>query len=168
VVLFMNGSIIVEEYTDKYQSQIIDLIIHIQQDEYNIPISKSEQPDLLNIENFYQKNNGNFWVALYNKKVVGTVALLDIDNRQLALRKMFVEKNYRGKIFKTSSLLLNTAIAWARKRAIEGVYLGTTLQFVAAHRFYEKNGFQSITLESLPANFPVMKVDKKFYKYFVK
>ncbi|WP_141434432.1 GNAT family N-acetyltransferase [Bacillus sp. 03113] len=163
----MNTDIVVKEYCSEYQSQIIDLILHIQQNEYNIPISKDDQPDLLDIEIFYQKNNGNIWVALHNDRVVGTVALLDIENDQVALRKMFVAQNYRGKIFNTSSLLLNTAIDWAKKRKMQGIYLGTTLQFVAAHRFYEKNGFQSITLEDLPAKFPVMKVDKKFYKYTI-
>lgn len=163
----MNTDIIVKKYSDEYQSQVIDLILHIQQNEYNIPISMGDQPDLFDIENFYRKNKGNFWVALHHDKVVGTVGLLDIDNDQVALRKLFVDQDYRGKIFKTSASLLNTVIDWARKRKVLEIYLGTTLQFVAAHRFYEKNGFQRITLEDLPANFPVMIVDKKFYKYTV-
>ena len=163
----MEAEIVVKEYSSEYQSQVIDLILHIQQNEYNIPISKGDQPDLLDIKNFYQESNGNFWVALHNDKVVGTVALLDIDKNQVALRKMFVNQNYRGKIFKTAALLLNTAIEWAKERNLQGIFLGTTLQFVAAHRFYEKNGFQLITLEDLPDKFPVMKVDKKFYKYTI-
>lgn len=163
----MNEGIIVKEYSSEYQSQIIDLIIHIQQDEYDIPITKDDQPDLFNVENFYQKGNGNFWVALCAGKVVGTVALLDIGNRQAALRKMFVAKDYRGKTFNTASLLLNSALEWAKKKAVREIILGTTLQFVAARRFYEKNGFQSVSPEDLPVNFPIMQVDKKFYKYVV-
>ncbi|MDP4086144.1 MAG: GNAT family N-acetyltransferase [Bacillota bacterium] len=163
----MEAEIVVKEYYSEYQSQVIDLILHIQQNEYNIPISKGDQPDLLDIENFYQKNNGNFWVALHNDNVVGTVALLDIDNNQVALRKMFVDQNYRGKVFKPAALLLNTAIEWAKERNLQAIFLGTTLQFVAAHRFYEKSGFQLITLEDIPDKFPVMKVDKRFYKYTI-
>ena len=53
------------------------------------------------------------------------------------------------------------------KSAIKEVYLGTTPQFLAAHRFYEKNGFISIALKDLPEDFPVLQVDKKFYKYLV-
>jgi hypothetical protein len=41
-------------------------------------------------------NNGNFWVALYEGKVVGNISLLDIGNQQVALRKMFVEKEFQG------------------------------------------------------------------------
>ena len=34
-------------------------------------------------------------------------------------------------------------------------------------RFYEKNGFISIDFKDLPEDFPVLQVDKKFYKYQV-
>jgi N-acetylglutamate synthase-like GNAT family acetyltransferase len=131
----VSEGIIVREYSSEHQSQIVDLILHIQQDEYNIPITKEDQPDLFNVENYYQQGKGNFWVALCGDNVVGTVALLDIGNRQVALRKMFVAKDYRGKTFNTARLLLNSAIEWSKKQAVSEIFLGTTLQFVAAHRF---------------------------------
>jgi len=71
---------IVKEYTNDYQQQVVDLILHIQQLEYNIAITKNDQPDLFEIEEFYQKENGNFWIALYDNKMVGTISLLDIGN----------------------------------------------------------------------------------------
>ncbi|APQ58121.1 MULTISPECIES: GNAT family N-acetyltransferase [Paenibacillus] len=163
----MINSIFLKEYSTEYQTQVVDLILHIQKDEYNIAITKEDQPDLLDIENFYQRGNGNFWVALSEETVVGTIALLDIGNRKTALRKMFVKQNYRGKTFNVSNQLLHHAIGWARVRSIEEIYLGTTPQFVAAHRFYEKNGFVSIAPGELPIGFPVMKVDKKFYRYVI-
>ncbi|KEK24491.1 GNAT family N-acetyltransferase [Bacillus gaemokensis] len=161
----MNDKICITPYESRYQSDVVDLIVHIQQKEYNVPITREEQPDLLEIEQFYQRENGNFWVATYEEKVVGTVALLDIGNEQVALRKMFVKKEFRGKVWGTASLLLQTAISWAKEKGLEGIYLGTTVQFFAAHRFYEKSGFQSIRMEELPESFPVLQVDKKFYKY---
>ncbi len=163
----LSESISIEPYTSKYQQQVVDLILHIQQREYQIPITEKDQPDLFEIESFYQQGNGNFWVAVCNEKVVGSVALIDIGSRQVALRKMFVAKPYRGATFKTAHRLLHTAIAWAKEQEVERIYLGTTLQYRAAHRFYEKNEFQAIEKEKLPANFPVMNVDKKFYTYGV-
>ena len=163
----MNENLTIQEYSSDYQSQILDLILSIQQDEYNMPISKEDQPDLLKIESVYQSGNGNFWIALYQGEVVGTIALLDIGNHQVALRKMFVKKEYRGKIFQAASLLLHNAIVWAKTKEVKEIYLGTTLQFVAAHRFYEKHHFENIEIDTLPTNFPVMQVDKKFYKYIV-
>ena len=148
----MNNIPIVKEYSIDYQSQVVDLILHIQQQEYNIQITKDDQPDLFTIEEFYQTGKGNFWVALYDDKVVGTISFLDIGNHQVALRKMFVDKEFRGAKFKTASLLLNNAIKWARETSIKTIYLGTTPQFLAAHRFYEKSGFTSISLKDLPEN----------------
>ncbi|MBN9653430.1 GNAT family N-acetyltransferase [Halobacillus sp. GSS1] len=161
----MSNSPIVKQYSNEYQTEVVDLILSIQQKEYNIPITKEDQPDLYTIEDFYQKGKGNFWIAVYNHKVVGTISLLDIGNNQVALRKMFVDQEFRGAKFKTAGLLLDNAIQWVKENSIKAVYLGTTPQFVAAHRFYEKNGFTSIDLKELPENFPLLQVDKKFYQY---
>lgn len=85
-----------------------------------------------------QTGNGNFWVALYGGYVVGTISLLDIGNEQVALRKMFVKKAFRGATYKTAHLLLETALTWAKERDVTDIFLGTTPQFLAAHKFYEK------------------------------
>ena len=52
-------------------------------------------------------------------------------------------------------------------KGIREIYLGTTPKFLAAHRFYEKNGFAEIGKESLPEAFPIMSVDTKFYMMFI-
>jgi len=52
-----------------------------------------------------------------------------------------------------------------RDRGLAAVYLGTTAKFLAAQRFYAKNGFAEVDRADLPAAFPVMKVDSKFYRY---
>ncbi|MGX5538629.1 GNAT family N-acetyltransferase [Bacillus cereus] len=163
----MNEKIHIVPYESKFQEEVVNLIVHIQQKEYNVPITKEEQPDLLEIETFYQRNHGNFWVATYDDKVVGTVALLDIENQQVALRKMFVKKEFRGKEWGASHKLLQTAISWAENKKLKDIYLGTTVKFLAAHRFYEKNNFRSVSINELPKNFPVLQVDKKFYRYIV-
>lgn len=104
-------------------------------------------------------------MAFYQGEVVGTIALLDIGNRQVALRKMFVKKGFRDKIFQTAIFLLHNAIVWAKTKKVKEIYLRTTLQFVAAHRFYEKHHLENIEPDKLLTNYPIMQVDKKFYKY---
>jgi len=159
-------AIVIKEYSEEYKDEIIDLILDIQQKEFNVPICKEDQPDLSDIPNFYQTGVGNFWIALYNNRVVGTISLLDIGNNQAALRKMFVKAAYRGRGYNTAKLLLLRLIGWARANKINEIYLGTTEKFLAAHRFYEKNGFVQIAKDNLPAAFPIMKVDTRFYKFF--
>lgn len=156
--------IIIREFSYEYQDEVIDLILNIQQNEFDIPIDREDQPDLSDIPNFYQSGCGNFWVAIHNKKVIGTIALIDIGNHQGALRKMFVQAEYRGKVFNTAQLLLLQLLSWAVEHKMNEVYLGTTEKFLAAHRFYENNRFTQIPKDLLPDKFPVMKVDTRFYK----
>jgi len=155
----------IRPFSPVYEKKVIDLIVAIQRKEFDIPITADDQPDLKNIPEYYQKGDGNFWVALHNDKVVGTVSLLDIGGNLVALRKMFVNRDYRGRETGTAQKLLEISLNWAMTRGIRKIYLGTTPQFLAAHRFYEKNGFKEITKRDLPEVFPIMKVDTKFYKY---
>ncbi len=152
-------------FIPKYQSAVIKLILEIQTQEFGIDIDVDSQPDLKDIPNFYQQGKGNFWIALENDRVIGTIGLLDISKGNAALRKMFVDKAYRGHDKKIAQSLLNTLINWSKGQKMDAIYLGTTAKFLAAHRFYEKNKFIEIETAALPKEFPMMKVDSKFY-YF--
>lgn len=154
----------IQPFSAPHADGVVALILPIQQAEFGIPVTIADQPDLKNITGFYQHGNGNFWLALDGGTVVGTVALLDIGEQQVALRKMFVASSHRGAEHGVARRLLDTAMAWCASRSVRDVYLGTTAQFHAAHRFYEKNGFSEVARADLPQSFPVMKVDSKFYR----
>ncbi|ELA7922217.1 MULTISPECIES: GNAT family N-acetyltransferase [Vibrio] len=153
----------IKEYKSEYKREVIDLILNIQVNEFGISITEREQPDLQDISNYYQHGNGNFWVCLHEDHVVGTISLLDIGGDMSALRKMFVHPDFRGKERGVSSLLLRHALDWAKSNLTQSIYLGTTAEFLAAHKFYEKNGFLEVSKNTLPESFPVMSVDTKFY-----
>jgi GNAT superfamily N-acetyltransferase len=119
----------IEIYTDINRKDVADLILHIQNAEFGIPITLELQPDLNEIPGFYQIKNGNFWIAKIDDKIIGTISLLDIGNRKGALRKMFVDKDYRGKEFGVGQKLLNTLIDWAMRKGITEIFLGTTEKF---------------------------------------
>jgi GNAT superfamily N-acetyltransferase len=155
----------IKTYSEVYKNEIAALILNIQTTEFGIPITLQEQPDLNDIHGFYQTNNGNFWAAFVDDIIVGTIALLDIGTSQGALRKMFVNREYRGKNFGVGQKLLDNLIVWAAEKNFKEILLGTTEKFVAAQRFYEKNGFIEIPKEALPVEFPIMAVDVKFYTY---
>lgn len=150
-------------FAPRHTAGVAALILPIQQAEFDIPITLEGQPDLQDITGFYQHGTGNFWVALHEDQVVGSVALLDIGNGQAALRKMFVNAAFRGPEHGVARQLLATLFTWAQARQLREIYLGTTDKFLAAHRFYEKNGFRQITRAELPERFPVMQVDTRFY-----
>jgi GNAT superfamily N-acetyltransferase len=150
-------------FAAQYAAAVAGVILPIQQAEFDIPITLEAQPDLADIPSFYQRGNGNFWVALDDESVIGTIGLLDIGGAQVALRKMFVKASHRGAGRGVARTLLHTSIDWARSHGVERIFLGTTAKFVAAHRFYEKHGFAAVRREELPSSFPAMTVDTKFY-----
>ncbi len=158
----------IQPFTQEYQQQVIDLIVSIQAQEFGVSITADDQPDLKDIKNYYQKNAGNFWIALEADKIVGTIALVDIGNQQGALRKMFVKKEYRGKPLLIGQQLIDTLLQSAQQNNLAQIFLGTVPNYYAAHRFYEKNGFVRINKSDLPNNFQVMPVDKIFYMKFGK
>jgi N-acetylglutamate synthase-like GNAT family acetyltransferase len=151
-------------YQEKYLGQIIDLILFIQQKEFDIPVTLAAQPDLQKIPEIYQTGRGNFWIALIDERPVGTVGLIDIGNNTGVIRKMFVHAAYRGKEHGVSHQLLQTLLQWAAQNEMKALFLGTVEKFRAAHRFYEKNGFTPIPMHRLPKQFPLMKVDTLFYE----
>lgn len=155
--------IAIEPFTPGDRDDVVALILSIQRDEFGFAITANDQPDLLSVPEFYQQGTGGFWVARSGDKIVGTIALKDIENGQAALRKMFVLASYRGAELAVGARLLAELIGHARRQRLREVFLGTTDKFRAAHRFYEKNGFRRIEKDALPAAFPFMAVDTRFY-----
>jgi len=157
------NSVLIKPFSANNQEAVERLVLPIQQKEFGVKITREEQPDLMDIVGTFQCGNGNFWVAVEGEDVVGTIGVVDIGNQQVALKKMFVAATHRGKHRGIAQALMNTAIDWTRSRGVKEIYLGTTDGMLAAHRFYEKNGFIDCSKELLPANFPIVSVDTKFY-----
>ena len=78
-------------YREKYKQQIIDLILYIQNAEAGIDLNLQEQPDLMNIPFYYEKNGGEFWLAVDNDTVIGTIGLMNYGNGNGVLKKFFVK-----------------------------------------------------------------------------
>lgn len=143
---------------------MINIILPIQQNEFNIAIGIKDQQDLLTIEEFYHQGGGHFWGAKINGELVGTIGLIKCSDDFGAIRKMFVKKEYRGKAYGIAQLLLETLIAYSKEIGLKSLYLGTKDVLQAALRFYEKNGFSLIEKTELPKDFPIMPVDNVFYR----
>lgn len=152
----------IKTINNTYSESIIDLILNIQQKEFNVPITIEDQPDLMQIEEFYVVSGGNFWGAFIDGELVGTIALVKFDKNAAAIRKMFVKKEFRGKEHNIAQQLLEVLIAYCHENGIEEVYLGTVSILKAALRFYERNHFKIINKEELPAKFPLMSADNVF------
>ena len=82
----------IETYSGKFDDEIIALILSIQNEEAKIGLSLQEQPDLLDIHRSYQQPGGEFWIALSDGRVVGTIGLMLKENHCAVLKKFFVKK----------------------------------------------------------------------------
>jgi len=153
---------VIKPIANEYENEAANLIINIQQNEFGVPITLEDQPDLFNIQNFYHAGGGGFWGAFIEDELVGTIALVKFDEHEAAIRKMFVKKEFRGKEFSIAQKLLETLIQYSKENGIDDLYLGTVSILKAALRFYEKNGFEYIEKEALPEKFPLMKPDTVF------
>ncbi|TCC91035.1 GNAT family N-acetyltransferase [Pedobacter hiemivivus] len=163
----MSTNITIEPLNNAYCEQIVNLILPIQQIEFNVPVTLADQPDLLDIETNYLQDGGNFLGAKHGDELVGTIALINTGHKACALRKMFVKKEFRGKEHGIAQLLLDNLIEFCSANSITDIYLGTVSMLKAAHRFYEKNGFTKISPDALPPYFPRMKADDVFYHFHI-
>ena len=154
---------IIRPYRPGDADAVVGVILPIQREEFGVAITAADQPDLADIAGWYQTGAGQFWLAELDGDVVGTIALKDIGEGAVALRKMFVKPVARGPVG-AAQALLDTALTHARDHGVQAVWLGTTDAFKAAHLFYEKNGFALVEAADLPETFPRMAVDTRFYR----
>jgi N-acetylglutamate synthase-like GNAT family acetyltransferase len=130
-----------------------------------VPITYEQQPDLQDPAKFFRNGAGEFWVAKTGAgDIVGTIGLVEFAAGQGALRKMFVRADHRGAAHGVAQKLLDTLLSHARANNLSAVWLGTTEFFKAAHRFYAKNGFAEVDAGELPAAFPRMTPDTRFFR----
>jgi GNAT superfamily N-acetyltransferase len=83
------------------------------------------------------------WVALNDEQeVVGSVALRDLGDGAVELKRMYLRPSERGRGL--GKQLLATALDWARAHGKQAVRLDTSERMVAARGLYEANGFRLV------------------------
>jgi GNAT superfamily N-acetyltransferase len=155
-------------FEDRYKDDLAFLVVDIQRGEFGLNASAAGQPDLVDPAGFFRGAGGEIWLALAGKapreEVVGSVALLDFGERRAALRKMFVRADRRGKRDRIAERLLNALLTWARAHDFAEIYLDTLQAFKAAHRFYARHGFEELAKAEMPADFPAMNWNARFFR----
>lgn len=151
----------IETYSGKYDDEIINLILSIQNDEAKIGLSLQEQPDLLDIHHCYQQSGGEFWIALSDGRVIGTIGLMLKENHCAVLKKFFVKKAFR--LQKVGLSLYNELLKYAISKSIHHIILDTPAVAHASHKFYEKAGFYRISTEELPVAYSYPDRDSILY-----
>jgi DNA-binding MarR family transcriptional regulator/N-acetylglutamate synthase-like GNAT family acetyltransferase len=145
------------------RKQIVQMIDHIQKNEFQIPVTDDINSCILRAEDdFYFGNAYNFWYATNEEgTVIGSIGLKRLNASDTEIKKFFVAKEFRGK--GVARELLKHALKAASKHGFVSLYLGTVDRLKAAQRFYEKHGFQRIAKKELPKEFDICPVDTEFF-----
>lgn len=137
----------IQQFTASYQTSVKEFVTNILENEFgHVGI---DRPDLDDISTFYQVNKGNFWIALYEGKLIGTIGLKDY-NGVGYIKRMAVGKDFRGT--GVAQRLLEAVTKFARKQGYRKLYLSTSPNLVAANKFYRKVRFKKI--KTLPQEIP--------------
>jgi molybdopterin-guanine dinucleotide biosynthesis protein A/predicted GNAT family acetyltransferase len=121
--------------------------------EFGFTVDPVFDPDLSDPRAFYAA----MWVALRGDDVVGSIALRDLGDGVLELKRMYLRETCRGR--GVGRRLLATALEWARASGARTVKLDTTEEMKAARRLYEVHGFVRV-----PGHAPRQGQDRLLYE----
>lgn len=100
--------------------------------------------DVMNIEDYYIKNHGQFFIAydVKENKIIGTIALENCGKYGI-LKRFYVEKNYQQNGI--GRKLYHSLESYIKENTnICKVYLACGRVLEKAHQFYLKNGFEQV------------------------
>ncbi|MBS6628086.1 MAG: GNAT family N-acetyltransferase [Clostridiales bacterium] len=153
----------IRTYTDSDRDEIIRLVLHCQNDGTRPPVTVSDQPELLHINEKYMESGGCFWVAMDGGRLAGCIGLIRRGENGI-LKKFFVYEPYRSAPHHLGRQLYETLLAFARENGVKTLYLDTPKNTHRAHRFYEKAGFQKIDQSELPFRYDFPYKDSDFFR----
>lgn len=145
--------ITINQFEDKYTQDVIDIVLHFQNDGTRSIVSVANQPDLLSIRDEYINKGGNFWIAKDNKALIGTIGIMPYSKEIAILKKFFVYENYQGEPNHVGRKLYNTFLTFAKEQGFKTIILDTPKNTFRAHKFYEKAGFKKVDKEDLPIKY---------------
>lgn len=153
---------------NNYCLQVQKLVLAIQLEEFQLPVTLETQPDMQDIEHYFNQTGGAFWGAFLGEQLLGTIGIIRADAKTGIIRKMFVHKAFRGSERGIGKTLLSTLLEFCKSTGIEQLYLGTIEQLKGAHRFYEKNRFKQIPQSALPPCFQYLQGETRYYHLSLK
>ena len=135
-----NNIVKIIEYQDKYKDEICLFINECMHNFIGRPYK--ERLDVSNIEEYYIKNNGNFWLAIDVKsdKIVGSIAIENRDKYGI-LKRFYVDKEFQK--LGIGNRLYKTFYNYVKEKTnIEEIDLDCGKIIKEANKFYIKNNFK--------------------------
>ena len=143
----------ISRFKSNYTQDVIDLVLHFQNDGTRPPVTVNDQPDLLNIEESYINAGGDFWIATDDGRLIGSIGIMPCSEDIAVLKKFFVYENYQGEPFHLGQKLYASLLSFAKENGFKTILLDTPRNTARAHKFYEKAGFKKVNEYELPMTF---------------
>lgn len=102
--------------------------------------------DIFSIEEVYQRNGGQFWIARRENRIIGTVGIQRWNPEIVLLRRLYVLPDFRGR--GTGLRLVKTALSYVRQQEVKTIWLWTKHESTEAQRLFMYAGF--VEVPSLP------------------
>lgn len=152
----------IRQFKPNQQIELTDFVLSIQNGEFGLGFKSDEQKDLINTANFYE--SGGFWIAELENKIVGCIGLQKLNSKIGVLRKMFVQKEFRGKELNIAQKLFEKLRKEAINLEFEKILLDTPSVAEASHRFYQRNGFVEIGKDEIPKEYSFPDRNSKIFE----
>ncbi|MEZ6093309.1 MAG: GNAT family N-acetyltransferase [Pirellulaceae bacterium] len=121
--------------------QIADLIERVYHEYGETLCLDDADRDLLDIESYYFKRGGYFWVLESESGIVGShAAHPSVDAPTVCtFRRLYLDQELRGQDW--GRQLMQITIDWAIENAFRKIAFWSDTRFARAHRFFERFGF---------------------------
>ena len=152
----------IRQFRSIQQRELTDFVLGIQNGEFGLGFKNDEQKDLINTSEFYK--NGGFWIAEVENKIVGCIGLQKLNLNTGVLRKMFVQKELRGKELNIAQKLFEKLKKEAINLGFKKILLDTPSVAEASHRFYKRNDFVEIGKDGIPKEYSFPDRNSKIFE----
>lgn len=142
---------IIQVYDNSRKEEVRDTVLEVLF-EHGFVFDRIKDADLQDIEGYYFKEGGVFYIGLAEGKVVGTAAVRRIDRDRCEIRRIYLKKEFRGKGY--GKKLFLAALSFAENN-FSSAELKTDPSLTKAIDMYLKHGFSFLK-------------DERGYLYFKK
>lgn len=148
------------KYTSNYNDEISNFISYCKYYFTKSPYQKWN--DIINLESYYFKNSGMFYLAIdvKTKKIVGSIGLENMNDYGI-LKRFYIDVKYQN--MKIGKRLYQKMDKYIKNNTnIKKIYLACKKELSKAHKFYLKNGF--IMADKIDINLKYSNCYDYFYK----
>jgi N-acetylglutamate synthase-like GNAT family acetyltransferase len=150
----------ITDYKTEYREYF--KVLNIEWIQKYFEVEPADEYVLSNPESAILEKGGHIFFAKNGSEIVGTCALLKVDEKICELAKMAVNEKFQN--LGIGKLLMGKAIQKAKEMNLEKLVLYTNTSLAKALDIYYKYGFQVVPLDNHPTKRANIKMELKLLK----